>query len=276
MTKVKNMGRRQRKVREACHNGWFMSGEYRALFDNHERRFWLTARASCSMTLTSGSPLTSRTTQTRTCSSSASAPRKAPEQERSCGSLRAPFSWVAAGGAAGGRQDSQDFGFLGRARPSRGRFCNKRRGFGRTFYLAGRMERASAPPSSFSPRFPSSQMGEKDDDPARLVRASILLPKTAGFAPGGVAAGAGLRGRAGGLTPAWRGPAMRARMTARPRLRLAFSTHSSRVWSRSPSTAPTVWAGMPSESGMLASVEDSWWWIWRTPPSSRRTRRCGL
>lgn len=40
MTKVKNMGRRQRKVREACHNGWFMSGEYRALFDGHERRFW--------------------------------------------------------------------------------------------------------------------------------------------------------------------------------------------------------------------------------------------
>lgn len=40
MTKVRNMDRRQRKVFDACRNGWFMSGEYRALFDGHERRFW--------------------------------------------------------------------------------------------------------------------------------------------------------------------------------------------------------------------------------------------
>lgn len=40
MTKIKGMDRRQRKVLDACHNGWFMSGEYRASFDDHERRFW--------------------------------------------------------------------------------------------------------------------------------------------------------------------------------------------------------------------------------------------
>ena len=39
MTKVKNMGRRQRKVHDACRNGWFMSGEYRAIMDGHERSF---------------------------------------------------------------------------------------------------------------------------------------------------------------------------------------------------------------------------------------------
>ena len=29
MTKIKDMSKRQRKVLDACHNGWFMSGEYR-------------------------------------------------------------------------------------------------------------------------------------------------------------------------------------------------------------------------------------------------------
>ena len=67
MTKIKEMSKRQRKVLDACHNGWFMSGEYRA---------GLTARSSCSRTLTSGSPPTSRTTRTRTCSSSALPLRK--------------------------------------------------------------------------------------------------------------------------------------------------------------------------------------------------------
>ncbi len=40
MTKIKDMNRRQRKVLDACHNGWFMGGEYRALMDGHERSFW--------------------------------------------------------------------------------------------------------------------------------------------------------------------------------------------------------------------------------------------
>lgn len=40
MTKIKEMSKRERKVLDACHNGWFMSGEYRALVDGHERRFW--------------------------------------------------------------------------------------------------------------------------------------------------------------------------------------------------------------------------------------------
>ena len=40
MTKIKDMSKRQRKVLDACHNGWFMSGEYRAMIDGHERRFW--------------------------------------------------------------------------------------------------------------------------------------------------------------------------------------------------------------------------------------------
>lgn len=40
MTKIKDMNRRQRKVLDACHNGWFMGGEYRALMDGHEHSFW--------------------------------------------------------------------------------------------------------------------------------------------------------------------------------------------------------------------------------------------
>ncbi len=38
--KVKDMNSRQRKVYDACSNGWFMSGQYRARFDEHERTFW--------------------------------------------------------------------------------------------------------------------------------------------------------------------------------------------------------------------------------------------
>ena len=37
--KVKNLNKRQRKVLNACFDGWFMSGEYRAIFDDHERHF---------------------------------------------------------------------------------------------------------------------------------------------------------------------------------------------------------------------------------------------
>ena len=28
MTKIKDMSKRERKVLDACHNGWFMSGEW--------------------------------------------------------------------------------------------------------------------------------------------------------------------------------------------------------------------------------------------------------
>lgn len=38
--KVQNMSDIQRKVYEACRNGWFLGGEYRAKFDNHERKFF--------------------------------------------------------------------------------------------------------------------------------------------------------------------------------------------------------------------------------------------
>ncbi|WP_321971558.1 hypothetical protein [Paratractidigestivibacter sp.] len=36
----KNLNESQRKVYDACCNGWFIGGEYRAMFDNHERRFY--------------------------------------------------------------------------------------------------------------------------------------------------------------------------------------------------------------------------------------------
>lgn len=36
---TKDLNTRQRKVLQACRDGWFMSGVYRARFDNHERRF---------------------------------------------------------------------------------------------------------------------------------------------------------------------------------------------------------------------------------------------
>ena len=48
---------------------------------------------------------------------------------------------------------------------------------------------------------------------------------------------------------------MRARMTARPRLRLAFSTHSSRVCAPSPTYTPKQAEGTPIDSGTLQSVE---------------------
>ena len=37
---IKNLNDKQRKVYEACRNGWFVGGEYRAKFDNHEKRFF--------------------------------------------------------------------------------------------------------------------------------------------------------------------------------------------------------------------------------------------
>lgn len=36
----KNMSPRQLKVLDACRNGWFMSGLYKAIFDGHEHSFW--------------------------------------------------------------------------------------------------------------------------------------------------------------------------------------------------------------------------------------------
>ena len=37
--KIKNPSRLQKKVLDACMDGWFMSGEYTAMFDNHRRSF---------------------------------------------------------------------------------------------------------------------------------------------------------------------------------------------------------------------------------------------
>ena len=39
MKQIMSMTRRERKVFEACYNGWYLSGEYRAVFFGHERRF---------------------------------------------------------------------------------------------------------------------------------------------------------------------------------------------------------------------------------------------
>lgn len=39
MTQVKDMSRLERKVFEACYNGWYLSGQYRAVFFGHEHRF---------------------------------------------------------------------------------------------------------------------------------------------------------------------------------------------------------------------------------------------
>ena len=36
---IKNLSRLQKKVLDACMDGWFMSGEYTAMFDNHRRSF---------------------------------------------------------------------------------------------------------------------------------------------------------------------------------------------------------------------------------------------
>jgi hypothetical protein len=40
MTRIKDLSRSQRRVFDACRNGWFMSGEYRALSGGGEQRFW--------------------------------------------------------------------------------------------------------------------------------------------------------------------------------------------------------------------------------------------
>lgn len=40
MTLVKDMNVLQRKVLDACFNGWYMSGEYAAMFDGHRRIFF--------------------------------------------------------------------------------------------------------------------------------------------------------------------------------------------------------------------------------------------
>lgn len=40
MTLIKDMTRRERRVYNACANGWFMSGLYSAEFDEHRREFW--------------------------------------------------------------------------------------------------------------------------------------------------------------------------------------------------------------------------------------------
>lgn len=39
MKQIKDMSNLERKVFEACYNGWYLSGEYRAVFFGHERRF---------------------------------------------------------------------------------------------------------------------------------------------------------------------------------------------------------------------------------------------
>ena len=35
-----NLNDSQRKVYDACRNGWFVGGDYRAIIDNHERHFF--------------------------------------------------------------------------------------------------------------------------------------------------------------------------------------------------------------------------------------------
>lgn len=39
MKRIKDMDRLERKVFEACYNGWYLSGQYRAVFFGHERVF---------------------------------------------------------------------------------------------------------------------------------------------------------------------------------------------------------------------------------------------
>ena len=39
MTQIKDMGRLERKVFESCYNGWYLSGQYKAVFFGHEHRF---------------------------------------------------------------------------------------------------------------------------------------------------------------------------------------------------------------------------------------------
>ena len=39
MKQIKDMNNLERKVFEACYNGWYLSGQYRAVFFGHERCF---------------------------------------------------------------------------------------------------------------------------------------------------------------------------------------------------------------------------------------------
>lgn len=39
MTQVKDMRQLERKVFEACYNGWYLSSQYKAVFFGHERLF---------------------------------------------------------------------------------------------------------------------------------------------------------------------------------------------------------------------------------------------
>lgn len=39
MKKISEMNHQERKVFDACYNGWFLSGEYRALLGGNESRF---------------------------------------------------------------------------------------------------------------------------------------------------------------------------------------------------------------------------------------------
>ena len=39
MLRIKDMDKQQRRVFDACHNGWFISGVYTAMFDDHRRDF---------------------------------------------------------------------------------------------------------------------------------------------------------------------------------------------------------------------------------------------
>lgn len=39
MLRIKDMSKQQRRVFDACSNGWFVSGVYTAMFDDHKRDF---------------------------------------------------------------------------------------------------------------------------------------------------------------------------------------------------------------------------------------------
>lgn len=45
MTKYSEMNPTQKRIYNACHNGWFMGGHYRALFDDHQRDFYADSAA---------------------------------------------------------------------------------------------------------------------------------------------------------------------------------------------------------------------------------------
>lgn len=40
MIGIKNLSKAQRRVFDACHNGWFVGGQYRAFIDGQEGNFW--------------------------------------------------------------------------------------------------------------------------------------------------------------------------------------------------------------------------------------------